>query len=474
MGVIDGVFFQNSKFILQLKYTPTRNLNFVLVTLLDKFRFNINHRNLFAKKDKLLLATSGGVDSVALCHLCYRAGFDFALAHCNFQLRSKDSDRDEAFVKELAQKFDVPVFSIKFDTIEFANERKISTQVAARELRYAWFETVREQHSFDYILTAHHADDNIETLLMNLFRGTGIKGLTGIKEKHGKIVRPLLFARRYELEIFVQQEQLPFVQDESNLHDDYTRNYFRNTVVPQVTKVFADAPDNLLANIERFKEAEILYRVSIEQFKKKLIVQKGDDLYIPILLLQKTPACKTVLFEILSEYKFSSAQVPEVLNLLNSESGKYVQSSSHRVIKNRNHLIITRLAAGSPSLVVIEAEGVLPFANGNLILEIIENKDFKILPGADWACVDAAAISFPLLLRPWKQGDYFYPLGMLKKKKLSRFFIDKKLSLVEKEKIWVVESQKKIIWILGHRIDERVKIKPTSQKILTIRYLTPK
>ena len=452
--------------------TVLLNKNYIraFVPLLQKFISNSNAKNLFTKKDRLLVATSGGIDSVVLCKLCSLAGYEFGIAHCNFQLRGADAERDEDFVKEFAADIGVPFYSVKFDTKKFAAENKVSTQVAARDLRYGWFEKIRIENNYDYILTAHHADDNVETMLMSFFRGTGIKGLIGIKEKKGSIIRPLLFAKRKELEGFLQQHQLSFVQDESNLHDDYTRNYFRNTVLPLITKSFPEVQDNLLANIDRFKDVDILYRQSIDQHKKKLLTLQGNDIYIPVLLLKKAPAFKTVLFEILSEYDFSAAQVPEVMALLESESGRYVLSSSHRVLKDRKHLIVSPVREKEVSFVVIENKGKYFFANGAINIDIIEEKNFEIPVDARTACVDASKVKFPLILRPWRTGDYFYPLGMPKKKKLSRFFIDKKLSLTDKEKIWVLESDKKIIWVVGQRIDDRVKVRETTQKILRISF----
>ena len=438
------------------------------MSLLNNFVSNINVKNLFTKKDRLLIATSGGVDSVVLCKLCALAGFDFGMAHCNFQLRGADSDRDESFVKNLAAELNVPFHIVKFETKNFANANKFSTQEAARVLRYEWFEKIRAAHNYDYILTAHHADDNIETMLMSFFRGTGIKGLTGIKERNGKIIRPLLFVKRKELEDFLQEHQLNFVQDESNLSDDYTRNYFRNTLIPSLAKIYPDVNNILLANIERMKDVEILYQQAVELQKKKLLTKNGDDIYIPVLLLQKTAAAPTVLFEIIKAYNFSAAQLPEVMALLQSESGKYIVSSSHRILKNRKHLIISPLRLKETSFVIIEADGKYVFANGEIIIKKTENNNQPIPADPDIAFLDASKIEYPLILRPWRLGDYFYPLGMPKKKKLSRFFIDKKLSLLEKEKIWIIEMNKKIIWIVGQRIDDRFKITGSTKKILQI------
>jgi tRNA(Ile)-lysidine synthase len=445
------------------------------MNLLQRFKKYIQTENLFQEKDKLLLAVSGGVDSVVLCELSKQAGFDFAIAHCNFQLRDADSERDEKFVRELAGKYNRPFHVVRFDTKAVANKRKISTQEAARELRYNWFEETRDSGGYMYILTAHHADDNIETVLMNFFRGTGIKGIRGIELKHGLIVRPLLFARRKELEEFLEENNLAYVSDFTNEQDDYTRNYFRNKVIPFIEKSFPEVNENILANIVRFKETAQLYQQAIELHKKKLLEVKGNEVQIPVLKLKKTAPLHSVVYEIIKEYGFSSQQVNEVIDLLDSESGKYVHSSSHRVIKNRNWLIIAPNESTESGIIIIAAEGSWQFAMGNLQIEMspISNQmaiGFKPPTSNQVACLDAREIKFPLLLRKWRQGDYFYPLGMTKKKKLARFFIDQKLSKTDKEKTWVIEMNKKIVWIVGHRIDDRFKITGNTKNVLKITF----
>ena len=417
------------------------------------------------------MATSGGVDSIVLCKLCQLASLDFGIAHCNFQLRGEDSERDELFVKKFAAQLGVPFYSTKFETLKYAEEEKISTQVAARDLRYEWFEKIRLQNNFDYILTAHHADDNIETVVMSFFRGTGIKGLTGIKQKRGKVIRPLLFARRQEVGDFLNEMQLSYVQDESNLSDVYTRNYFRNTVLPMIVEVYPEVEANILRNIERMAGVNALYEEVVADQRKRLLQKKGKEFFIPILLLQKQVDVKTVLYELSKEFDFKAAQLPDVFQLLQSESGRYVSSCSHRILRNRKHLVIAPLKETIFTRVVIENSGLYPFANGAIeIKEIARPKSF-VTNTEDMALIDAKCVEYPMILRPWQTGDYFYPLGMQKKKKISRFLIDKKVSMTEKENVWVLEMNKKVVWVIGHRIDDRFKMTAGTTRAIQIKYI---
>jgi tRNA(Ile)-lysidine synthase len=454
--------------------------------LLKQFQHYIKHKHLFQPKDKLLLAVSGGVDSVVLCELCKQAGYDFTIAHCNFQLRGEESERDENFVRELGKRYAIEVLVKKFDTEKFATDNKLSIQVAARELRYAWFIELLEKRKDDfnseltnsqfpiplYLLTAHHANDNIETLLMNFFKGTGINGLHGILPKQGNIIRPLLFAKKEEINQFAKANNLAFVEDSSNASDKYTRNYFRNQLIPDLQKVFSQVEDNLLNNIERFREIELLYQQSVQLHTKKLLEKKGNEVHIPVLKLLKTPALNTIIHEIVKDYGFTALQTDDVVGLLKSETGKYVSSATHRVIKNRNWIIIAPNENTEAETILVEGEGDLQFALGSLEVKKILSIQSSILNNQLVAQLDATNIKFPLLLRKWKVGDYFYPLGMQKKKKLNRFLIDQKLSLTQKEKTWVIEMDKKIIWIVGLRIDDRFKItdrtKDTLQLSLTV------
>ena len=449
------------------------------INLSVKFNQFIQQGNLFQKSDGLLLAVSGGVDSVVLCELCHLAGYRFVIAHCNFQLRGEESNRDEAFVAQLALNYKVPFFVQKFDTYTIAKSLKKSIEETARELRYQWFQQLLNQSqsnslnpdSLKYILTAHHADDNIETVLMNFCRGTGIKGLRGILPKQGKIIRPLLFAKRVELEAFAANSQLAYVTDSTNAINDYTRNFFRNSIIPQVSEKYPEVKENVLKNIQRFTGVEILYQQAIALHKKKLMEQKGNEIHIPVLKLLKTTPLPTVLYEIIKEFGFTALQTEDAVTLLQSDTGKYIQSATHRIIKNRNWLIITPLKNElSINILVEQSDKKIVFELGEITLQLKPVAQHHLQTDPCMAQLDASHIKFPLLLRKWKTGDYFYPLGMDKKKKVSRFLIDQKCSLTQKELVWVLEMDKKILWILGMRIDNRFKITPGTKSILSLTF----
>ena len=479
--------------------------------LLQRFQQHIKKEFPFLhpSHSKLLLAVSGGLDSVVLTDLFAKSGFDFVIAHCNFQLRGEESNRDEQFVRSLSEKYGKQVLVKHFETELFAQQNKLSIQEAARKLRYDWFEetTVERSvlvksekpnvkdpaakvikttkgkdqslntspftiHNSHYIITAHHANDNIETLLINFFRGTGISGLHGIPSKQGNILRPLLFAKREEILAYAKENDLEWVEDSSNASDKYTRNFIRLQMLPAAKEIFSNAEDNLLQNIERFKEAEILYRQSVNAHKKKLLEQKGNEWHIPILKLQKAAPQQTIVWEIIKDFGFSSAQATEVIKLLQADNGSYISSPTHRIIKNRGWLIIaTQQSAASQTILIEAGDKKIVFENGLLEFDVINNSQEPPSASPLIATLDTSQIKFPLLLRKCKQGDYFYPLGMQKKKKLGKFFIDQKLSTTEKEKVWVLEMDKKIIWVIGLRIDNRVKLVPSTQNALRISFI---
>jgi tRNA(Ile)-lysidine synthase len=457
--------------------------------LLQAFNDFIAKERLFSVGDRLLLAVSGGLDSAVLCELMHLLrlrqasgdpGYTVEIAHCNFQLRGAESDRDESFVRQLGDRYGWKVHIGRFDTETYAASNKISIQVAARELRYRWFEEIVDSwRQPAFIVTAHHLDDNVETLLMNFFKGTGIAGLRAMLPRQGRIVRPLLFASRAMLQQFAADEGIEWVEDSSNLSDHYTRNFFRHQVIPLVQQAYPAVLHNLADNITRFRDIEWIYHQAIEQQKKKLLEYKGIEVHIPVLKLKRSEPLTTLVYEIITVFGFSPQQAPAVIGLLDSPSGKYVQSATHRILRHRNWLIISpRSTTESVTIVIEPGDTEVVYEQGTLRLETLAPADIPAgilspasrgrTPASPVAWLDAADIEFPLLLRKWRPGDYFYPLGMRKKKKLARFFIDNKLSIAEKEKIWVVEMNKKIIWIVGFRIDDRYRITTATRQVLKI------
>ncbi len=434
----------------------------------------IKSENLCSPSDQLLLAVSGGVDSVVLGHLCKEAGYNFSIAHCNFGLRGEESEGDELFVRALAARLNVAVYVRKFDTLEYAEAQNVSIQVAARELRYEWFGNLCNSKGIKYIMTAHHRDDNIETMLMNFFKGTGIRGLKGILPKNGIIIRPLLVVSKEIIRAYAIEHNINFREDSSNSSDKYTRNYFRNELIPGLEKVFPQVKENLYENLIRFREIYQVYKASTDMTKRSLLENKGDEVHIPVLKLLKIKGYRTILFEIIKDFNFVAAQLNGAFSLLDAETGKFITSSTHRILRNRKWLIISNLVVTDNQIFVLnDFKTGLDFPAGKLSFNLKERPD-NISPDPLKIQLDPSIIKFPVLIRKWKQGDYFYPLGMAKKKKLSRFLIDQKRSLIEKENTWILESEKRIIWIIGQRIDNRFKITDDSREALTVQFLPAK
>jgi tRNA(Ile)-lysidine synthase len=467
------------------------------MSLLFRFQQYIQQHHLFQPKDQLILAVSGGVDSIVMVDLCAKAEYNFIIAHCNFQLRGEESDADETFVRSLGEKYNVEVLVKKFNTEEYAAANKLSIQEAARALRYTWFEEIVNgewlmengqwvTHEAGVVptrnpqpitlnkslLTAHHADDNNETLLMNFFRGTGLHGLTGIPASNGHIKRPLLLFSKQELLEYATEHGLQFREDSSNQSSKYTRNFFRNEIIPAIEKVYPQVKANLTDNINRFLEIEQLYKLSTQAIIKKLCRIKGNEIHIPVKqLLQYNN--KALIYEIIHPYGFSEKQIDEVLKLAESDSGKYIDSPAfhYRIIKHRHWFIISAVqSAESATIIIEEKDTEVLFEEGCVSCRMIDASNVELTTANNIALLDAKGITFPLLLRKWKTGDYFYPLGMKKKKKVARFLIDAKLSKTQKEKVWVLESNKKIIWVVGHRIDDRFKLIPSTKDVLQISY----
>ena len=437
--------------------------------MLDLFSQYVSENKIFHKNEKILLAVSGGIDSMIMTHIFSESDIMFGIAHCNFQLRGKESDRDEQFVKEYAAKYKLAFYHKSFDTAAYAKENKISIQMAARDLRYKWFEEVRAENGFHWIALAHNQDDIVETMLINLSRGTGIRGLSGMNIKSGRLIRPLLYASRSMIEKYQQDKKIPFVEDSSNASIKYKRNRIRHIIIPEFEKLNPSFKNSVLETIQNIKEIKNLFLDQLSEKTNQIIHKEGGNIQINIHKLIDLGHTNTYLYELLIPYGFSHQIIPKITESLNSNSGKQFFSKTHRLVKDRDYLILTSIKETTGIEYKIESGITKMEAPVNLkIKKISHSSKFTILSSDLIATFDFDLLKFPLKLRKWKQGDRFQPLGMKQTKKLSDFFIDRKLSLPEKENIWLLTSEKQIIWVVGYRIDDRFKVSEKSKNLLQI------
>jgi tRNA(Ile)-lysidine synthase len=443
--------------------------------MLDAFIGFIEEKNLLAPGSRTLLAVSGGLDSVVMADLFRRAGLNFDMAHVNFHLRGEESDRDEQFVRELAGKYRVQVFVRHVETAKYARQHKISIQVAARNIRYRWFDELLMDHAYDQVGTAHHLDDQVETFLINLARGTGIAGLHGIPVKSEKIIRPLLFATRDEIETYAKTHHLDFVEDSSNSSMKYTRNRIRHKIIPQLEKINPGFKEDINNTIGFIHDAETIYRQAIEQKKQELFILKNDQVHIPAEQFFNLKPLETWAYELLSPYGFNLSAIKDVIGLKKAIAGKEVVSVTHRLVRDRDHLImVPLLKAIDNKIYFLTAAGLHRGLKSpvHLSFEILGETPEKYGKPETTAYVDMEKLEFPLQVRKWKRGDYFFPLGMEQRKKLSDFFIDLKFTKIEKENQWLLCSGIDIVWIIGKRIDDRYKITAASKTFLKITTLS--
>ncbi len=437
--------------------------------MLKQFEVNIHKNSLFNKTNKLLVAFSGGIDSVVLADLLHKTGYGFDLAHCNFQLRGQEANADTAFCEHYATLVNAQCHTAYFDTKAYAAKHKLSIQMAARELRYNWFKELLEKYGYAYVLTAHHANDNAETLFVNLVRGTGIKGLQGIPEKQQHIIRPLLFATKADIKQYAELQKLEYREDSSNREVKYKRNFIRHQVIPELKKLNPALEETLSTSIHFFRQsAEIVQEFAALKFKE-ICKEENNQLFIDINLLLKEKQKETLLFECLYHKNFKTSQIQQLSEvlLLTENTGKQFSSSTHQLVVDRKYIIVQALKKETEinefTIQSIEDTTHLPI---DLRFEITSENSFSknkyeiAIPFSDKL--------FPLTLRKWKQGDKFKPFGMQGFKKLSDFFKDQKLSLFEKESTWILESKEHIIWVVGYRMDERCRISDDIKKIVRI------
>jgi tRNA(Ile)-lysidine synthase len=444
------------------------------------------------RRSHFLLAVSGGVDSIVLAHLMQAVKANCTIAHVNFQLRGDESLRDEKFVESFAAQYQIPFKVYHSNTDQYAVEHKIGIQQAAREIRYSWFAELMKENSSNMnpkpvvLLTAHHENDNVETILMQLFRGTGIHGLTGIPARRNdelNLARPLLAFSKAEIIDYANANALSYVQDSSNDKDDYTRNFIRNTLLPQMATIFPKVSENIIATSNRIKEAEQIVINTVDAFWKKGLKIKKGILSIPIAYWIKVIGNDTYTYSFIIQYGFTQNQIEEVYKLLNAKKGAYIASNTHQFIKWDDQILIVKKDNLKEYIpihedILLEKESTtdnvfknakIQTLNGHLQFEyILNDHSFNIETNANFAYLDADKIEWPLLFRTWEMTDYFYPLGMRKKKKLNHFLSSLKLNPADKSQISVLYSGDRLIWVVGHRIDDRFKITNSTLKVLKI------
>lgn len=432
--------------------------------MLEHFKNHINQNFPFLKERKLLLATSGGIDSMVLLHLCVQSGLDVRVAHCNFQLRGKESDADEQFVKSECEKLGILVFVNHFDTQKFAEEHKLSIQVVARNLRYDWFQTLLINNGYDYILTAHHLDDSLETFLINFTRGSGLDGLTGIPQQNGTIIRPLLVFSRNEIEVFAKENSILWREDSSNASDKYLRNKLRHDVIPVLKELNPGLLDSFENTISHLKQALTMVDDASRIVYRKVVTDVNFQKRIDLTELMQLPNYRAYLYEWLESFGFTDWD--SINDLVAAQSGKQIFSKNHVVLKDRNELIIYQKKEEDTTGEYLVEKGQkevkfplkLAFSKADTVSVQTTNTIF----------VDEEKLRFPLEIRKWQEGDLFYPFGMDGKKKLSKFFKDEKFSLIDKSEAWLLCSDNQIVWVMGRRQDDRFKVTQQTTNILQI------
>ncbi|MDR1563176.1 MAG: tRNA lysidine(34) synthetase TilS [Dysgonamonadaceae bacterium] len=420
-------------------------------------------------EEKVIVGVSGGADSVVLLDSLHKLGYNCIAAHCNFNLRGDESERDKNFSEVFAKTLQIPFLCKSFNTLQIAKEKKISVEMAARNLRYEWFEEIRCKEKADAIAVAHHSDDSIETFILNMIRGTGIHGLTGIKPKNNNIIRPLLCLSKAEIMQYAEQTNLNYVTDSTNLEDEFTRNKIRNQIVPLLETINPSVKNSILNTSYNIAKAAKIYDHAINDHIHTIYDKEKGTINIP--LLKKCPSPHSVIYEIIKDLGFSSKTIADICKSIDSQSGKTFYSLSFRIIRDRNEFVI------SPLIVDINKEEYLITDHCNhlkhpLEIEIFvtENKQTsQINHQKNIAVLDFDKLQFPLVLRRWRTGDRFVPFGMSGFQKLSDFFNNNKVNHLEKETVWVLVSGENIAWIVNHRIDNRFRIEKSTVKILKLR-----
>ena len=441
--------------------------------MLDSFLTFINQLGLDLHRQSALLAVSGGVDSIVMTDIFHKAGFKAAIVHCNFGLRGEDSVQDESFVKDLGVRYGFPVYVKHFDVKSFAGKHKVSTQMAARELRYTWFEEIRKELTSNWIATAHHANDALETVLLNLARGTGIAGLHGIAAIQAGIIRPMLFASKEQILTYAQENNLLWREDRSNNSLDYKRNIVRKKIIPVLKELNHAIETTFRTTSEKVCAADVLLSNYLDQWTSSVVNNTGDEISISIPILRQSDEPAYRLWHILNKYKFSYTQCVQIVKSLNSVSGKIFYSESYQILKDRNSFILRKRMTNqlTDDQIVAGYEGVYALLNGPLTIKYknaSENICFEKNSSEIW--LDGDKLALPFSIRKWKDGDLFYPFGMKgKRKKVSDLLIDLKMNLFQKDEVNVLtDANGEIIWVIGIRADDRWRITDETQKVCVI------
>jgi len=436
--------------------------------VLEQLLNHIRQHALCKTTDKILLAVSGGVDSVAMFHLMREAGFRLGVAHCNFQLRGDESDADEEWVRELCQQFDVPLFVSRFDTKGYAQAKGISTQMAARDLRYEYFADLIRHHGFDYLATAHHFSDVVESVFLNLTRGTGVDGFRGISVKKQKIIRPLLFATRDMILDYALKNNIAWREDTSNATDDYSRNYIRHQIIARLKELNPAFEENFRYTHERLVGARAFAHAHLDDVRTRAVTRRDkDSMTINIAVILESDFSAVLLWELIKEFGFKYDQCRKIA--VDHQPGKIFLSDGYQLLVDRKHYIIDRKQANTFLSQTIERDQRIATADRQiLVLDLVSADDFKLIKDSCIAQLDADRLHFPLLWRKWQAGDYFVPLGMRSEKKVSDFLIDLKIPFNSKADVTVLQSGDDIVWIVGHRIDDRYRVTESTQRVLVI------
>jgi tRNA(Ile)-lysidine synthase len=432
----------------------------------------INKKKLFKKDDKLLVAVSGGCDSSVLSFLLYQNGFTFSLAHCNFHLRGSDSNADELFVEKLAENYNVKLYKQHFETNQYAIKNKYSIEEAARVLRYQWFEDLRETEGFDYIVTAHHLNDKVETMFINIAAGTGIKGLRSIKEKNGFIVRPLLFAEKKSIEQYAENNKIEYRFDKSNLNTDIVRNRVRKNIIPEFEKINVSFLKKMEENFEILDDIEIIYENYISTQLDSILRYDGGKLYINRKKILKKKPLTSILFEALSPYGFNASQIKLITRSLPSlQTGKFFESKDYKLVIDRKYLVIEKKDDNSKEkhFIINSPDETINYPVKLKFELFLIQGNFQIKRNSNYAYFDADKVKFPLVIRKKVQADRFVPFGMSGSKLISDFITDNKLSYSEKQSLYLLTDSDEILWVIGYRINEKYKLDQNSKKVLLVK-----